>query len=59
MQTRHVLTLADARHLMDAATGEAERRQLAVSIAVVDDHGVLLLLERLDGRVGFHPVNRK
>ncbi len=49
MQTRHVLTLADARRLMAAAVGEAERRQLAVSVAVVDEAGVLLLLERLDG----------
>ena len=49
MQTRHVLTRADARRLMTAAAGEAERRQLAVSIAVVDGAGVLLLLERLDG----------
>ncbi len=49
MQTKHVLTLADARRLMMAAVGEAERRQLRVSIAVVDEHGVLLLLERLDG----------
>ncbi len=49
MQTRHVLTLADARRLMAAAVAEAERRQLAVSIAVVDQAGVLLLLERLDG----------
>ncbi len=49
MQTRHVLTLADARRLMAAAAGEAERRQLGVSIALVDQAGVLLLLERLDG----------
>ncbi len=49
MQTRHVLTLADARRLMAAAVAEAERRQLAVSIALVDQAGVLLLLERLDG----------
>ena len=49
MQTRHVLTRADARRLMTAAAAEAERRQLAVSIAVVDEAGVLLLLERLDG----------
>ncbi len=49
MQTRHVLTRADAHRLMAAAAAEAERRQLAVSIAVVDEAGVLLLLERLDG----------
>ena len=49
MQTRHVLTHDEARRLMAAAVGEAQRRQLAVSIAVVDEHGVLLLLERLDG----------
>ena len=49
MRTIHVLTLADARRLMAAAVAEAERRQLAVSIAVVDEAGVPLLLERLDG----------
>lgn len=49
MQSKHVLVLADARCLMAAAVKEAEHRQLEVSVAIVDDHGVLLLLERRDG----------
>src|SRR4051812_44768376 len=49
MQTKPVLTTEDARHIMAAARHEAERRRLEVSIALVDEAGVLILLERLDG----------
>ena len=48
MRTKHALTLADAKQLMDGARAEAERRGLEMSIAVTDEAGVLLLLERLD-----------
>lgn len=47
MQSKLVLTIDDARLLMAAARAEAERLGLPVSIAVVDEAGVLLLLERL------------
>ena len=40
--------LADAKRLMDGARAEADRRGLEMSIAVTDEAGVLLLLERLD-----------
>ena len=48
MRTRTTLCLTDARALLDGARREAERRALGVSIAVVDDAGVLIALERLD-----------
>lgn len=49
MRMKPCLTAADARRLIDAARAEAEKNQWAVSIAVVDDAGALLALERLDG----------
>ncbi len=49
MRSRLTLTIEDARRLMAAARTEANRRRLEVSIAIVDDAGVLLILERLDG----------
>jgi glc operon protein GlcG len=42
------LTLAAARKVAAAAEADARRRGLGVVIAVVDDTGTLLLLERLD-----------
>ena len=41
---------------MDAATAEAEAMGFAVSIAIVDSGGHLLLLERMDGG-RFHTVH--
>ena len=49
VRRRTVLELADARTLMAAARTEAERRGIGASIAVVDEAGVPILLERLDG----------
>ncbi len=49
MQSKLVLTVDDARTLMAAGRAEAERLGLPVSIAIVDEAGVLLLLERLAG----------
>lgn len=49
MKTRPFLAAADVRSLLAAARGEAERLNLEVSIAIVDEAGVLLALERLDG----------
>jgi glc operon protein GlcG len=46
---RPSLTLADAQKILAAARTEAEKNKWAVSIAVVDDGGALLLLERMDG----------
>jgi glc operon protein GlcG len=49
MRMRPTLTQVDVRAMMAAARDAAERRALEVSFAVVDDAGVLLSLERLDG----------
>lgn len=48
MRTETMLDAADARAILLAARGEAERAGLEVSIAIVDQGGVLLALERLD-----------
>lgn len=44
-----LLELTDARRLAAAAHVEADRRSAAVTVAVVDAGGQLLLLERRDG----------
>jgi glc operon protein GlcG len=49
MKTRPALTAADARAIAVAAEAEAVRNGWAVTIAVVDDGGHLLWLQRLDG----------
>lgn len=49
MKTRPALTAADARAIAAAAEAEANRNAWAVSIAVVDDGGHVLWLQRLDG----------
>ena len=48
MHSKPYLTLADARRIAAAAEAEAERNGWAVSIAIVDDGGHLLWLQRLD-----------
>jgi uncharacterized protein GlcG (DUF336 family) len=49
MQTKPFLGLADARRIAAAAEAEALAHQWAVTIAIVDDGGHLLWLQRLDG----------
>ena len=49
MRTKPCLTLDDANRAIAAAKAEAAKNQWAVTIAVVDDSGFLLHLERLDG----------
>jgi glc operon protein GlcG len=49
MRTKPVLTVAEARQIIEAAKVEATKNQWAVTIAVVDDGGFLLALERMDG----------
>jgi glc operon protein GlcG len=46
---RRVLTLADARAVVTSAEAEARKRAAGGAIAVVDEGGHLLALERLDG----------
>jgi glc operon protein GlcG len=49
MKTRNMLELADVKAVAAAAEAEALANQWAVSIAIVDDGGHLLWLQRLDG----------
>jgi uncharacterized protein GlcG (DUF336 family) len=49
MRTKFELSLADAKRVAAAAAREAERNGWSVVIAVVDDAGVPIYLERLDG----------
>jgi len=49
MKTKPCLTLDEVRSIAAAAEAEARRNGWAVTIAVVDDGGHLLWLQRLDG----------
>lgn len=49
MKTKHELELADVKVIAAAAEAEALKNQWAVTIAIVDDGGHLLWLQRLDG----------
>ena len=52
MRNKLCLTLADAQKIVAACKAEATKNKWNVSIAVVDDGGFLVHLERLDGAVG-------
>ena len=49
MKTKSFLEAADVKTILAAAEAEALKNQWAVTIAVVDDGGHLLALQRLDG----------
>ncbi|WP_310637810.1 heme-binding protein [Delftia acidovorans] len=49
MKTKHELELADVKAIAAAAEAEALKNKWAVTIAIVDDGGYLLWLQRLDG----------
>jgi uncharacterized protein GlcG (DUF336 family) len=49
MKSKQFLTLDDVKRVAAAAEGEAASHGWAVSIAIVDDGGHLLWLQRLDG----------
>jgi uncharacterized protein GlcG (DUF336 family) len=49
MKTKSVLTADDVRKIGDAAAAHATTQKWPVTIAVVDDGGHLLHLQRLDG----------
>jgi len=49
MKTKPELELSDVKLIAAAAEAEALKHQWAVSIAIVDDGGHLLSLQRLDG----------
>ena len=49
MRSRPALTASDVHKMVAACKAEAEKHKWTVTIAVVDDAGYLLYLERLDG----------
>ena len=49
MQTKPTLDLGDVKRMVAACEAEAAANGWAVTIAVVDDGGHLLALQRLDG----------
>lgn len=49
MNTKPYLSLADVKRIAAAAEAEANANQWIVTIAIVDDGGHLLWLQRLDG----------
>ncbi len=49
MNTKPYLSLEDVRRVAQAAEAEAMRNQWAVTIAITDEGGHLLWLQRLDG----------
>lgn len=49
MFTKSCLSLDDAKKMLDACRKEAEKNSWAVSIAIVDDAGHTILVERADG----------
>lgn len=49
MRTKPCLTAADAQKMMAACKAEAQKNKWNVTIAIVDDTGAALLLERMDG----------
>ncbi|OGA35054.1 MAG: hypothetical protein A3F75_02840 [Betaproteobacteria bacterium RIFCSPLOWO2_12_FULL_64_23] len=49
MKTKPCLTLDDCRRMIAACEAEARRNNWEVVIAILDDGGHLLMLERMDG----------
>lgn len=49
MRNKPALTAADCHKMMEACKAEATKNKWNVAIAIVDDSGAALLLERLDG----------
>jgi len=49
MRTKPCLTSADVKTMMAACRAEAEKNKWAVSVTIVDDAGVLLGFDRMDG----------
>jgi glc operon protein GlcG len=49
MRNKPCLTSADVKKMMAACIVEAEKNKWSVSVAIVDDAGVMLGFERMDG----------
>lgn len=55
MLTRSILSADEATRMVAACKAEAEKNQWRVTIAVVDEAGLLMHLERMDGAVPQSP----
>jgi len=51
MRTKPCLTAADAKKMMAAGLAEAEKNNWVVTIAIVDDGGYVMLVQRMEGAV--------
>jgi glc operon protein GlcG len=51
MRTKTCLTAADVKKMMAACVAEAEKNGWKIAVAIVDDAGLLLGFERMDGAV--------
>jgi glc operon protein GlcG len=51
MRTKPCLTSADVKKMMAACLAEAAKNKWNVTVAIVDDGGFMLSLERMDGTV--------
>ena len=49
------LTLEDAQRIVEVALAESNRRGAKTAVAVVDGHGDLILVARLDGARDYYP----
>jgi uncharacterized protein GlcG (DUF336 family) len=49
MRNRPALTSADVQKMMAACKAEAQKNKWNVTVAIVDDSGAALLVERMDG----------
>ena len=56
MRTKPCLTSADVQKMMAACKAEAAKNKWNVTIAIVDDAGLLLQLERMDGAGGMTSI---
>ena len=54
-----LLTLDDARRYADAAIAAARAQDLRVAVAVVDEGGLLLQLDRMDGALLMGPGRQR
>ena len=52
MRNKPALTSTDVQKMMTACKAEAQKNKWAVTIAIVDDSGAALMVERLDGAGG-------
>lgn len=52
----YIISLDKAKAALDAAQKKAEELKVAVSIAVVDEHGELIAFSKMDGAINISPM---